>query len=284
MMDKKRSRGNGIAYFLIGLPIGIAATIIALIFLEKCFQNDTDKTECSGFKSPEEAVCAYVDYLKNGDVNGMISTFAVESYAGHYNLENECDRDKMSYLQQLYGRLLLPGNDEFSNRLNIESRKNQLTKYIRKQYVQKLLEADNSGMITPNLYTGLKISDESDGKMTIEELMQFLECDPGFDRIKKVKVISPSDLKKYDSRFDDIEYFTNKIEDYNKNNDKVWNTDGIEHVIVQFSIDDEKYYLFMTTGCYDGKWYNLDFSNYYGMLLLDVFNAGYISESELAEK
>ena len=39
------------------------------------------KMEGDGYDSPEEAVLAYLDAMNRGDVGGMLSTFAIESYA-----------------------------------------------------------------------------------------------------------------------------------------------------------------------------------------------------------
>ena len=36
--------------------------------------------EGEGYESPEEAVAAYLEAMRNGDVAGMLSTFAIETY------------------------------------------------------------------------------------------------------------------------------------------------------------------------------------------------------------
>ena len=38
------------------------------------------RMEGSGFASPEDAVTAYLEAMKAGDLSGMLSTFAIETY------------------------------------------------------------------------------------------------------------------------------------------------------------------------------------------------------------
>lgn len=44
--------------------------------------------EGDGFSSPEDAVEAYVDALQNKDLQGIISTYAVETYVDHFSADN----------------------------------------------------------------------------------------------------------------------------------------------------------------------------------------------------
>ena len=43
--------------------------------------------EGAGFSSPEEAVEAYLEYMNQGDIQGMLSCFAIESYVEHMDPE-----------------------------------------------------------------------------------------------------------------------------------------------------------------------------------------------------
>ena len=56
--------------------------------------TETGAIEGPGFDSPEEAVSAYLEALKNGDAAGMLSTFAIETYVA--------EMDAQAYLCLLY--------------------------------------------------------------------------------------------------------------------------------------------------------------------------------------
>ena len=82
---KKKPKKNtkGIIFLLFGILIGAVTACTLMILL-----NNPKKTkmEGAGYKTPEDAVMAYAEYLKNGDMEGMISTFAVESYVEHFDM------------------------------------------------------------------------------------------------------------------------------------------------------------------------------------------------------
>ena len=44
---------------------------------------ESGRLEGAGYDTPEEALLAYIDALNRGDVGGMLSTFALESYVEH---------------------------------------------------------------------------------------------------------------------------------------------------------------------------------------------------------
>ena len=48
--------------------------------------SDETKIECGGFDTPEEAVLAFCEALKENDFQKAVSTFAIESYCEHFDL------------------------------------------------------------------------------------------------------------------------------------------------------------------------------------------------------
>ena len=74
-----------------------AILLPVLILLLACSAGTAaGRLEGNGYDTPEEAVLAYLDALNRGDAGGMLSTFAMESYAEH------ADPD---YLYELLGIL-----------------------------------------------------------------------------------------------------------------------------------------------------------------------------------
>lgn len=96
--------------------------------------------EGEGYDSPEAAVEAYVEALNRGDVDGMISTFAIESFVDH------CDAEAaMQYLQSINPMLLavVPVNGAYVRSLLINARQAQIANRLFQQYIQISAQLDN---------------------------------------------------------------------------------------------------------------------------------------------
>ena len=90
-----------------------------------------EKVEGEGFSSPEEAVTAYIDGLQKNDIDTMLSTFAVETFAENYDLEKHLDRMK-SYSPSIQ---YVPNSGDFAFRINCETRRSQIMDSIRSEYL-----------------------------------------------------------------------------------------------------------------------------------------------------
>lgn len=96
--------------------------------------------EGEGYDSPEAAVEAYVEALNRGDVDGMISTFALETFV------DRCDAEAaLQYLQSINPMLLaaVPVNGAYARSLLINARRAQIANRLFQQYVQISAQLDN---------------------------------------------------------------------------------------------------------------------------------------------
>ena len=113
------------AFLLIGLVIGIALTsILSYFLLMKNPKNTSEKLEGTGYDSPEKAVEAYVNYLKEGNLKGIISTFAVESYVDNYDMTEHYKYYQSFLPYGAGGEQMTSGlyfDSDMSRDLNIES-------------------------------------------------------------------------------------------------------------------------------------------------------------------
>ena len=92
-----------------------------------------ERTEGSGYDTPEEAVSAYVEGLCSNDVEAMMKACAVESYAENYNLESFVER--LNALPGSISLLYLPDTGELSEGINTGHRKGELYDMIKGQYL-----------------------------------------------------------------------------------------------------------------------------------------------------
>ncbi|MCR5093998.1 MAG: zinc ribbon domain-containing protein [Lachnospiraceae bacterium] len=243
-------------FLLLGLIIGAAATSIVWKFFfsapSKNYHID-DQIEGNGYDSSEEAVKAYVEYLKAGDLKGALSVFAVESYAEHFDLEAYYE-NLMAYQPYDYEgyRIPLAARTDLSKQLNKESRRGYLVKQMYMQYMNALVSEyvdDEKKSQFDN--TMIRLSDKRD----VDDVLSFIEIDPGLKSIEIKASLSPGDLGV--SSRDSQKTFA-------QNREKTWGAEQVDSVSLDIMINEKEYILFMTTVCYNGKWYVADFNNAVG--------------------
>ena len=130
--------------------IRILSLLMAAVFVLTCGSGvlaQESKIEGPGYDSPEEALLAYAEALKAGDIDGMLSTFCVETYCENYEMED--------YLEIL--TMASPGTsiyvsadgDPFLERLNREIRQDEIVdNIIRQVRSAALLGTDYEEFIT----------------------------------------------------------------------------------------------------------------------------------------
>ena len=96
--------------------------------------------ENEGYDSPAAAVEAYVEALNRGDVDDMISTFAIETFV------DRCDAEAaMQYFQSINPMLLavVPADSAYVRSLLINARQAQIANRLFQQYIHISAQLDN---------------------------------------------------------------------------------------------------------------------------------------------
>ncbi len=266
---KKKSR---LPFLLTGLFTGAVIALILFIAWNVIFKSADTKIEGSGYVIAEDAVTAYVEYLKEGDVDGMISTFAVESCVENYDPTAYYEYTQKYMPIALSNQELLPDSSELAKGINAECMKNYISENILRQYMTRIVSYFPSEIYT-NVGTPITFSDEFDP----EDLIKILDRDPGFRDMTVKNFLGSSDL--FGSKMEMVE---EQKERYNKTYEGIWNADDFKHIQLKLTIDQEDYYLFMTVIRYGDKWYNFSFGNYYSNAYgLVTTNGGLFSAAEL---
>lgn len=253
---RKKSSGKFV-FFMIGLALGVCATAVLVLTLTQMKgAGKTAKLEGAGYDTPEEAVTAYAEYLKAGDYNGVISTFAMESFEENYNVEEFYDRIRafspaIATGGQLY--VMLGNDSSLVNSVNLENRRAYISSNVFRQMIVPMAAEVDDNELASSFMSGMTfaISDDDD----MESLMEFLNSDPKFENIEIGDFLDKSDFD-----FD----FGKALKDYNKYKKKSWGGD-IENICMELEIDGDDYILFMTCVCYDDKWYIAEFGNYFSL-------------------
>ena len=126
-----------------GVFLNGSDAFIAYYFCGNCGTKKSDKTiskpltetngkmEGDGFASPEEALGAYIEGLKNNDIDQMLAAFAIETYAQNYSIL----KDVECFKAFLPARMNIPAISDFSLRLIIENRRSKIMESIRSHYL-----------------------------------------------------------------------------------------------------------------------------------------------------
>ena len=94
--------------------------------------TETGALEGLGFDSPEEAVTAYLEALKKGDVEGMLATFAIETYVAE--MDAQADLERMGVFQPSYG-MRLPLGGDYQRQVAVAVRYGQLAESLASQWM-----------------------------------------------------------------------------------------------------------------------------------------------------
>jgi hypothetical protein len=275
LKPEKSGKFAGKALFLLfGLIIGGAITGAVLFALGFLKFGNPKTVEGKGYDSAEEAVIAYAEYLKDGDMDGVISTFAMESLFEDYDIK---ENFKYTNAYNLGGGLsytrYLPliGESQHSWMLNMEGRRSYISQQMYLQYIYVNGNNVSDDVLRERLtsFNPLIFTDD----FTINDAVSFLKDDPKFDTITIGKIIDNDD-------FDGVSQ--EGVKNFSKQIKKLFGADDAECVCLEIEIDDEEYVLFMTVVCYDGKWYNAQFNSAVSYSLgLNALHGGLILADEI---
>lgn len=220
------------------LVSSLVGNIVLLKNNQSNLGNPSEKMlESGGFSSPEEAITEYAKAFRAGDIEGMISTFAVESYVKSFNLEEQLN------IQRFYdinSEVTLLNNDSFAIQINQFTRSAALIRQIRNAYFVLI----GANIDRANYAFG---EDKKDEK--IEEFLERFEYSEFDKTLSKMKIGSL--LTEADFDFDE-DYRAQLLSQYS-----YLDADDFRNVAIEIEFDGEDYYLFMFTAKIDGKWYNI---------------------------
>lgn len=251
-------KGPGWIVFLL-LGFAAAAIVMAILLaagiLRMNLGGSESRLEGEGFDSPEEAVVAYAEYLKEGDLKGMLSTFAVESYVE--NVDMEAFYEQMGFFDLSSKNSLgmaFPNGEGLAEEINVEMRRGSIINMIYSQHMTRLLPGTEFGELLER--ANLPFGQRDQWEEQAEKLVRALRQDPGFSDMEIGETFCAEDMLSED-----------KFEGYLKNLDRVsayYGADELQDICLELTIDGADYQLFVQTGRYHGKWYNLTFNSALG--------------------
>ena len=228
--------------------------------------TETGALEGPGFDSPEEAVTAYLEALKKGDVEGMLATFAIETYVS--------EMDAQAYLEWMWAFALgdfrgAPVSDPYLRQIVVYQRQAELTNELYRQYLF---------YSWPEAYGEFSADAlRLNGEAEVEAFLSALSASTFTNTLGSLEIVEfvePAELSDM--------YLNERNQQTIARQAASYGCDELVTVAVKLDIGGEEWYQCMNVARYGEKWYNLSFSGYIGILLaMSSYAAGLAPASEL---
>lgn len=201
-------------------------------------EHERGRTESGGYDTPEEAVTAYLEGLKSCDIEQMVSTFSVESYAQNYSMQAYLEyMQAYMFLQQ---EVPLPPVNDFIAAMICCDREEQLK--------EEVLSQGNALYLWDCYYHDTKL--EQGASFEWEELQEMLDL----SSIEVVEFVLPETIAEKSA--------SEQADALRDQRAGICGADKQQDCVVIFTCGGEKYCLFMEEMQYNGKWYNSGFGNF----------------------
>gem|GEM_PF-1352775 len=227
----------GITLLLPDVPFYATAANAATAFSE-------NKTEGDGFDSPEDAVKAYLEGLRDGDLPRMISAFAIESYVENFKIESF-----IMWYPYTTGYVIEPNANEFVASLNVETHRRYVTDMIMNQYLFLCgLGSDPSvNRLGIDRLRGRSMKDEADVSQFVGQFNKYLN-EPEFNTIKITELSMANDEGLPDDILENLQSSIEFTAEY-------LGADRLVSGSVVFSLDEKEFLMYCDAAKYGGKWY-----------------------------
>ena len=221
--------------------------------------TETGALEGPGFGSAEEAVTAYLEAMKNGDVEGMLATFAIETYVAE--MDAQADLERMGVFQPSYG-MRLPLGGDYQRQVAVAVRYGQLAESLASQW---MLYSWPEGYAA---FDGASVALSEDGDA--EAFLAGLAEGDAAALWQEMEVVGFVEPERMSTQYPDgAESRARQAASHG--------CDEIVSVVAKLDIGGEEWYQCMDAARYGEKWYNLSLVGYIGHLLgLSLYSGGLV--------
>ena len=221
--------------------------------------TETGAIEGPGFDSPEEAVTAYLEALKTGDVEGMLATFAIETYVAEMDAQAYLER--LGVFQPSY-EIRMPLGGDYQRQVAVAARYGQLAESLAYQW---MLFSWPEGY---EAFGDESIAFQEDGDA--EAFLTGLAENDAAARWQEMEVVGFVEPERMSTQYPDgAESRARQAASHG--------CDEIVSVVAKLDIGGEEWYQCMDAARYGEKWYNLSLIGYIGHLLgLSLYSGGLV--------
>ena len=221
--------------------------------------TETGSLEGPGFDSAEEAVSAYLEAMKKGDLEGMLATFAIETYVAE--MDAQADLARMGAFQPGYG-MRMPLGGDYQRQVAVAVRYGQLAERLAYQWT---LFSWPEGY---EEFGGTTISLTEDGD--VGAFLTGLAENDAAARWQEMEVVGFVEPELMSTQYSDgAESRARQAASHG--------CDEIVSVVAKLDIGGEEWYQCMDVARYGEKWYNLSLVGYIGHLMgLSLYSGGLV--------
>ena len=194
------------------------------------------KVEGSGFSEPEEAILAYARALQHGNVQEILSTFAIETYVESYDLTAAME-NVGAYTNTNVP--FAPSSDAYTAELNRILWQGSIVKNLSYMYLS----------FTDVEFLGQPITFNGDPYDTPEQLAEALTVSDWMQRLSGMEIGAVL-------TFEDLFGQNDKIAQALENRIRILGCDDMVPLAAEVTMNGQLYYLCTDVACYDGVWYN----------------------------
>lgn len=194
--------------------------------------------EGEGFESPEECLNAYIDALNNGNIDEVLSTFAIESYVDNFDTRAHIERNAAFTPNAPFTMdYELSDGCDFDRDIRIKVRQASIIRSYYSMIGQQTVHHDWQTI-------GPLEGQELDDFMNRINESDFLNA---WKNMKLVKFVSPDELC-------DV-YYSEQNQRNIEFQTKPYHCEEVSNICALVEINGEDYYQFAECGKYYGKWY-----------------------------
>ena len=195
--------------------------------------------EGPGFNSPEEAILAYAAALQKGDVDLILSTFAIETFVENFDMAAYM---KNSNTYTFSGLLPIPSSDSYTTTLNQMMWQYRIVQSLTHMYLS----------LGDYEYNGQMVVFNGSVYDTPEQLMEDMSIENWMGMLANMeigKVLTFEDL-----------FEPNDNDRKNLERQKAYlGCEDLVPLAVEINLNGKAYYLTADVACYNGRWYNCKF-------------------------
>ena len=251
---KKGSFGKGLFLGLLIMALVLGSVSLVFFFVNR------PAASRRGWKTPEAAAEAFFAAAKQGDVEGMLRTFAFEEAEDHLDLDSWFEQGGNLNRKHI---VRVPGDSDLLRACNGADHRSEVLLDLQTSYFY---------LAAPEIYSPacgtISVVDYPPQAVVCETQE---DLDALFRAEDIAEQLSTIEVRKIWS-FDDVpEKAAKGLERswkrFNKYYKALLHPEGLKDVFVEFEINGETCYQELVLVCFDGKWYNLSCRGAFGIRL-----------------
>ncbi len=255
--EKQPKKSKKLSHQLLGFLSGFLAAAILFGVFSLALRND-GKLE-KGYSSPENAVTAYLEGLRDGDMDKMLSSFAAESFVeGSHLREHEWKYILYSKSNRVVTADAVEGLERFAafDRYTAQLSNIERTYLTLMQEPEKEFAYDGYDWFM-DMFHGAGIGSGGClicGDDNLKDLAEMLRDEEWTKQLESLEILGFVEPEKYlDISSQEYKQQKRELCDYAS---KHYGFDEVELVVAKVNMADYKLYFAMEVGLMDGKWYN----------------------------